>query len=311
MSFLRTLFAVALLAPSPLVATPVPPRTLDPEATAIALRALAAIESGWALARYDQAARVRATVNLRGTNGLGVTANLALDRGAGRWRLDTAGDVGPLTLHVDAARATLYVPALSQYATRGAGFLAPGASVGRSLAGEVAAMRERLQAGYAPLVYRGQEALDGTPVHVLQDSPQPGLTTTYWLDTTTSLPRRVVIARSGGRQVQVDFAYGSGSRPTHVTARFPGPRAVQLTLTPRYEQQGRVGRLAVSGRMADGTGIDADVNILWGARLGAQYFRFAPPSGAQQVGFEQLASGVLFGAAGKLGPLASIILGTR
>ena len=315
MSSLRTLFAAALLAlvaaPASALAVPVPVRAVDPEATAVALRALAAIERGWALGRYDQAARVRATVNLRGTNGLGVTANLALDRPARRWRLDTAGDVGPLTLYVDATRATLHVPALRQFATRAAGFLAPGASVGRSLAGEVAAMRGRLEAGYTPLVYRGEEALDGAPVHVLEDTPAPGSTATYWIDARTNLPRRVVIARATGQPTQLDFGYGSSPQPSRVTVTFGGARPVRLTITPRYDQVGRASRLALSGRMADGTGIDADVNLLWAARLGDGYFRFAQPAGAQQVGFDQLASGVLFAAAGKLGPLASIFLGTR
>jgi hypothetical protein len=295
--------AVALAASSP-------PKS-DPKATEIALRTLSAIQEGWALDRYDGSGRVRATINLRGTNGLGVTGNLALDRPNRRWRLDTAGDVGPLTLYADQARATLYVPALRQYASRAAGFLAPGASIGRSLSAEIAAIRQRLEAGYAPLVYRGDETLDGAAVQVVQDTPEPGVTTTYWIDARTSLPRRVTIARAGGRETRLDFAYGSGPRPSAVTATFPGARAVTFVLTPHYDSTGRVSRLAIAGRMADGTGIDADVNVLWSAQLGADYFRFAPPASAQQVGFEQLASGVLFGAAAKLGPLISIFLGTR
>lgn len=302
---------IATLAPSSAAPPPAPLAATDPKATEIALRTLAAIERGWALDRYEQASRVRATINLRGTNGLGVTGNVALDRPNRRWRLDTAGDVGPLTLYADAARATLYVPALRQYASRVAGPLAPGASVGRSPTAELAAIRQRLEAGYAPLVYRGDETLGGAGVHVLQDTPEPGVTTTFWIDARTSLPRRVAIAQAGGRETRLDFAYGSGARPTAVTATFPGARAVRIVLTPSYDSTGRVSRLAVEGRMADGTGIDADLNVLWSARLGADYFRFAPPSGAQQVAFEQLASGVLFAAAAKLGPLVSIFLGTR
>lgn len=312
MTFSRTLFAVALLMAAPAVAAPLPtPGVTDPEAARIALRALDAIERGWALARYDQAGRVRATVNLRGTNGLGVTANLALDRSAGRWRLDTAGDVGPLTLWADNQRASLLVPALSQYASRPAGFLAPGASLGRSLTREVATMRQRIEGGYAPLVHRGVETVDGAQVNVIVDTPEPGVTSTYWLDASTDLPRRITIAKAGGRQMRIDFAYARGPRPSTVTAIFPGTREVRLTIAPRYDQNGRVSRFSISGRMPDGTGIDADVNLQWSTQLGNAYFRFSPPSGAQQVSFEQLASGVLFGAAGKLGPLASIVLGTR
>lgn len=308
----RALFAALLLAVVPSMAAPAPPLgTTDPEAARIALRALSAIERGWALARYDQAGRVRATVNLRGTNGLGVTANLALDRSAGRWRLDTAGDVGPLTLWADNQRATLHVPALAQYASQPAGFLAPGASLGRSLTREVAAMRQRIEGGYAPLVLRGVETLDGAQVNVIVDTPEPGVTTTYWLDEGTDLPRRITIAKAGGRQVRLDFAYAGGQRPSIVTATFPGTREVRLTITPRYDRTGRVSRFSIAGRMPDGTGIDADVNLLWSAQLGNAYFRFSAPSGAQQVSFQQLASGVLFGAAAKLGPLASIFLGTR
>jgi hypothetical protein len=311
-----TLALVTLLAGLPLdggTAAPTGPPVafVDPQATEIALRALAAVERGWALARYDQAGRVRAAINLRGTNGLGVTANLAFDRANRRWRLDTAGDVGPLTLYADAARATLYVPSLVQFATRAAGFLAPSASVGRSLTAEVAAMRRRLEAGYAPLVYRGEEMLDGTPVHVLVDTPEPGTTTTFWIDARTSLPRRVAVAAAGGRDIRLDFGYRGSARPASVTATFVGPRPVRLDLVPGYDDLGRVRRLGVSGRMADGTGIDADVNLIWSPRFGPAHFRFEPPAGVRQVSFQQLASGVLFTAAAKLGPLVSIFMGTR
>ena len=44
--------------------------------------------------------------------------------------------------------------------------------MGRSLAGEVAAMRARLEAVYAQLVYRGEESLDAPPIplvdHILE-----------------------------------------------------------------------------------------------------------------------------------------------
>ncbi len=306
MSLSRTLSAVTVLA----LALAAPVRAQDPQASRIALDALAAIERSWSLARYDQAARVRATINLRGTNGLGVTGNLAVDRGNNRWRLDTAGDVGPLTLWADASNATLHVPALTQYAVRAAGTLAPATSVGVSPAREVALMRQRIEAGYGELVYRGQETLDGAAVHVIVDTPKPGTTATYWIDARTSLPRRVAIATPGSRDLRLDFAYGRSARPTTVTATFSGS-GVRLTLVPRYDSTGRVDRLSISGRMTDGTGIDADVNLLWGARFAPNHFRFRAPSGAQRVPFDQLISGALFAAAGKLGPLASIFLGTR
>jgi hypothetical protein len=287
-----------------------PARAQESPASRIALDALAAVERSWSLARYDQAARVRATINLRGTNGLGVTGNLAVDRGNNRWRLDTAGDVGPLTLWADAANATLHVPALAQYAVRVAGALAPGTSVGVSPAREVALMRQRIEAGYGELAYRGEETVDGAATHVIVDTPKPGTTATYWIDARTSLPRRMAISTPGSRDLRLDFAYGRSARPTTVTVTFSGS-GVRLVLTPRYDATGRVGRLSISGRMTDGTGIDADVNLLWGARFAANHFRFRAPAGAQRVPFDQLISGALFAAAGKLGPLASIFLGTR
>ncbi len=283
----------------------------DADPARIALQALAAVEKGWNLALYDQAARMRAAINLRGTNGLGVTGNLAVDRRNGRWRLDTAGDVGPLTLWADGSRATLFVPALDQYAGRAAGSLAPGTSVGVNPAREIGLMRQRIEAGYAALGYRGQETIAGAPVHVLTDTPQPGTTATYWIDARTSLPRRVTIAAPGQRDLTLDFAYHGSPRPSVVIATFGGTGGVRLTLAPSYDGSGRVSRLSVSGRMTDGTGIDADVNLIWGARFGAGHFSFQPPAGARQVSFEQLLSGALFAAAGKLGPLASIFLGTR
>lgn len=311
MPFTRSTLALVLVGPAVFAPAPLADVAEDPRANEIALRSLAAIESGWGPARYDEAPRVRAAINLRGTNGLGVTANLALDRHGRRWRLDTAGDVGPLTLYADASRATLFVPALRQHASRAAGVLAPSASVGRSLAAEIALMRRRLESGYTALVYDGDETIDGAAVHVLQDVSDPAAPATFWIDARTSLPRRATTSLATGRQVQLDFAYGSGPRPRSMTATFSGPRPVVLTLVPSYDRVGRVSRVSISGRMPDGTGVDADVNLLWSPRLSADHFRFAPPPGTQQVSFQQLSSGVLFASAAKLGPLLSILMGTR
>lgn len=299
-----------LIAARALAGGPSPP---DPRAIEIARQTLAAIESGWALARYDQAGRVRAAVNLRGAGAAApaVTANVVVDRRGRQWRLDAAGDVGPLTLYADAERATLYVPALQQHASRRAGPLAPGASVARSLTGEIALMRARLDDGYAPLVLRGEEPLGGATTWRLDDTPGPGVTASYWIDQRTSLPRRVALDRPGRRDVRLDFQYGIGPRPTRVDAYLQGQQDVQLTITPRYDTTGRAARLHLVGRVAGGGEFVTDVTLDWAPRVGAGFFRFDPPAGTQAVSFAQLAQGVLFSAAGKLSALLPLFLGAR
>lgn len=284
----------------------------DERAVEIALKALDAVESGWALARYDAASQVRAAVNLRGGGAtpVGLTANLVIDRSAGRYRLDAAGDVGPLTLYVNGREAALHVPALGQYALRPAGVLAPGATVSRSLTAEVAAMRARLGQGYAELAYRGEESLDGRATHRIDDTPAPGVTASYWIDAASFLPRRIILTRPAGRKVAFDFHYGGGPRPTRIDVSLTGERDAQVVVTPSYEGGGgRVSRLHAVSRIASGGEFTADINLDWSPGVSAEHFRFTPPAGAREVAFEQLASGVLFAAAGKLGALLPLVTG--
>ena len=192
----------------------------DEKAIQIVRRTLDAVERGWALAAYDRASRVRTAVNLRGASPVvGVTANLVVDRSARRMRLDAAGDIGPLTLIGDPQRLLLYVPSLAQFARR------PGLGAGEwlrtDLTAEVAAIRSRLDAGYPLLAYRGREVIDGQPVEVVVDTPEPGATATYWIDATSFLPRRIVLSGAGRGEVRVDLVYGTGSRP--VRAARPDP----------------------------------------------------------------------------------------
>lgn len=299
--------AAAAAAAAPPAAPPAP----DPRAVEIARRTLDQIESGWALARYDQADRVRASLNLRGgaPTPVGLTANAVVDRRGRRYRVDVAGDVGPLTLWADARRVTLFVPALQQVGRRQAGALAPAATLGASLTAELRAMRARLDAGYTELSYIGDETLGGVLTHRIQDTPEPGVTATYWIDADRSLPRRISIARAGARPTRFDFGYGSGPRPTRIDASLPGTRDVQATIVPRYDSTGRATHLRIESRIAGGGSYSADVVLDWSPRTSADFFQPSVPPGTQEVGFEQLAGGVLFAAAGKLSGLASAILG--
>lgn len=297
--------AVLALTGRPAPADPV--SATDDRATEIALGSLAAMERGWALSAYDRAPRVRASVNLRG-RGLGVTANAVLDRPGRRWRLDAAGDIGPLTLLVAEGSALLHVPAFGQHARGAAGGLAPGATVGRSLAAEVATMRARLEAGYDGLAWRGEETLGGHRVHRLVEQGA-GETATYWIDAGTSLPRRIALERPGGKALRVDFTYGAGPRPTRVDIRVTGERELTVVASPAYDGQGRAKHLHLSVRPAGAAPLEADVNLDWAPRLADGFFRLAPPADSRSVPFAQLAQGVMFQAAGVLGALARVLGG--
>ncbi len=312
----RTLPLAALLVLGATLPAPVRPgsgRPGDDEAVEIARRMLDAMDAGWNLAAYDRADRVRASINLRGAGSggasLALTANLALDRGGRRWRLDTAGDVGPLTLAVTPQRAVLYVPALAQYATRPPGELALDPRTTRGLASQTGEMRRRLDEGYDALQYLGQETVDGAATDRIRDTPEPGLTATYWIDRRTSLPRRVVLSRGAGRETRIELRYGSGPRPTRVEATLPGSAPTRVTLLPTYDSEGRVAHVAVDVRPPGGNALQADVNLRWSPRLTAEFFRFTPPDGTDEVPFGQLLQGVVFSAAGKLGGLVQLFAG--
>ncbi|MBW3660978.1 MAG: hypothetical protein KY397_05020 [Gemmatimonadetes bacterium] len=206
----------------------------DERAAEIALASLDAVERHWALDRYAEARRVRARVNLRGAGAganVGVTANAVVDRPNRRWRLDASGDVGPLTLVVDPGRALLYVKALQQHAAGSPGSLA-GAFLFADPAAEVDAMRANLRAGYGALEFRGEEAVGGAPAWRLEETPEPGVRATYWIDERTSLPLRVALDRPGRADVRIEFAYGAGPRPSRVAVHVQGRRDVQIVSSP-------------------------------------------------------------------------------
>lgn len=282
----------------------------DEEAIRIVRRSLDAIESEWALAAYDRADRVRAAVNVRGTApAVGVTANVVVDRAARRLRLDAAGDVGPLTLLADRRRILLYVPAVAQFARGDGGALAPGDWMAADLTAELAAIRARLDAGYPLLVYRGREELDGRPVDVVEDTPAPGATTTYWFDAASSLPRRMVLSRPGRGVVRLDLSYGGGRRPTGAELEVQGERSTRVTLTPRYDGAGRVSRVQAVVHGSGGGALTTDVTFDWAPDPARGFFSFQPPDGTTEVPFQQLVSGVLLTAAGKLGGLLQLLAG--
>ena len=277
----------------------------------IARRALDAVRQGWALGRYDDASQLRAAINLRGAGAQGVTANLVLDRSTPRWRLDAAGGLGPLTLWASPDRLALHVPSLDQYATRSGGGLAAFASEWGRLDAEVAAMRGRLDAGYADLTLAGEETVDGRAAWRLDDRPEPGTTASYWIDQASHLPRRIVLDRPGRRDVRIELAYASGPRPVRATAVLQGQRDAQLTLTPSYDGSGRVSRIQVVTESAGSAPITTDVTLDWTPSVSAGFFRFSPPEGAREVSFGQLSQGVMLMAAGALGGLLPVVLGAR
>lgn len=285
--------------------------TADDRALEIARRALDAVRQGWALGRYDDASQLRAAINLRGAGAQGVTANLVLDRSTPRWRLDAAGGLGPLTLWASPDRVALHVPSLDQYATRSGGGLAALAAEWGRLDAEVAAMRGRLDAGYADLSLGGEETIDGRATWRLDDRPEPGTTASYWIDQASHLPRRIVLDRPGRRDVRIELAYASGPRPVRATAIVQGQRDAQLTLTPSYDGAGRVSRVQVVTESAGSAPVTTDVTLDWTPSVSAGFFRFSPPEGAREVPFGQLSQGVLLMAAGALGGLLPVVLGAR
>lgn len=302
--------AIVALAIAPVhgASSPAPGPT-DEKAIRIVRGTLDAIERGWALAAYDRASRVRAAINLRGANpSVGVTANLVVDRSARRMRLDAAGDVGPLTLTGNPQGMLLYVPSLEQFA-RGPG-LDAGAWLQADLSAEVRAIRARLDAGYPLLVYQGREEIDGRPVEVVKDTPEPGATATYWIDAATSLPRRIVLTGTGRGELRVDLAYGAAPRPVRADLVSRGEQELRLVLTPSYDGTGRVSRLQAVASPAGGGSLTTDLSFDWSPETGGGFFSFQPPGGAVEVPFQQLATGVLLTAAGKLGPILQILSGS-
>lgn len=282
----------------------------DERAIEVVRDCLDAIESGWALAAYDRASRVRAAVNVRGTQpAVGVTANVVVDRSGRRLRIDTAGDVGPLTLLADRERLLLYVPATAQFARRSAGELAPGEWMAARLTAELAAIRARLDDGYPLLVYRGREEIAGRPMDVVEDTPEPGATATYWIDAASSLPWRVVLSRPGRGDVRLDLTYGSGPRPAAAELQIQGDRTARVSLTPRYDGSGRVSRLQAVAHTTTGGALTTDLTFDWTPGTDRGFFAFQPPSGTAEVPFQQLVSGVLLASAGKLGALLQLFSG--
>lgn len=313
MSFRRRISLAARVAAMALVPAFVPAaagaQSSDSGAVEIARRALDAVRGGWALARYDQAAMVRAAINLRGAGSEGVTGNVVVDRATPRWRLDAAGGVGPLTLWAMPDGMALHVPALAQYARRSGGSLARMAGEGSGLDAEVAAMRSRLDGSYTQLSLAGEETIAGAAVWRLDDRIEPGTTASYWIDQRSHLPRRIVLDRPGRRDVRVELAYGAGPRPTGATVYLQGQRDAEVRLTPTYEGSGRVSRVQIVTRPAGGVPVTIDVTLDWSPAVAAGFFRFAPPTGASEVPFGQLSQGVLLMAAGALGGLLPVLLG--
>ena len=281
----------------------------DARANEIAAEALDAVRRGWALARYDAARQVRAAINLRGAGAQGVTANLVLDRDGPRWRLDVAGGVGPLTLWALPDRTALHVASLGQHATRAGGDLARMAAGAGRLDAEVAAMQSRLAGGYAELTLGGEETIDGAATWRLEDRPEPGTTASYWIDQGSHLPRRIAVDRPGRRDVRIELSYGAGPRPVRAVAYLQGQRDVQVTLTPRYDSEGRVASVQAVTVPAGGSTVTTDLTFDWSPGMGATFFRFEPPAGSSEVSFGQLSQGVLIMVAGALGALLPVVLG--
>lgn len=285
----------------------------DERAIEIAHQALDAIESGWALAQYDAAQRVRAAINVRGDGptSIGITSNFVVDRTARRWRLDAGGDVGPLTLYADREQMTLFSPDLEQFARSQAGVLTLGGGSGDGLVAQVTATRQRLDRGYRLLRYVGEETINGALAHRIEDTPAPGTTATYWIDTVTHLPRRAELARPGRKDVRIEFHYGSSPRPTRVEIYVEGEHDVQTTATLRYDGMGRVSQAHAVSRVGGGDEFTSDINVDWSPTVAAGFFSFAPPAGTQEVPFQQLVSGLVFAAANKLAAILPLVPESR
>jgi hypothetical protein len=59
-----------------------------------------------------------------------------------------------------------------------------------------------------------------------------------------------------------------------------------------------------------GGSVAIDLSFDWSPETGAGFFAFQPPEGAVEVPFQQLATGVLLTAAGKLGAILQILSGS-
>ncbi len=285
----------------------------DDRAIEVAREALDAIESGWALAHYDRAQRVRAAINARGKSptSIGITSNFVMDRAARRWRLDAGGDVGPVTLYVDREQMALHAPDLEQFARQPAGILAPAEGFGDGLSSQLTETRRRLDQGYGALRYVGEETVGGALTHRIEDTPEPGTTATFWIDAVTHLPRRVELVRPGRKDTRIEFQYGASPRPTRIEAYLEREHDIQVTASLRYDDVGRVEQIHVVSRVADRGEITSDVNVDWDPRVAPDFFNFSPPTGTQEVPFQQLLSGLVFAAAGKLAEILPLVPESR
>ena len=182
--------------------------------------------------------------------------------------------------------------------------------MGTDLSAEVARVRGRLDAGYPLLVYRGREEIAGRSVEVVSDTPEPGVTATWWIDAASFLPRRFVLTGPGREEVEVDLTYAAGPRPIRADVVSRGDREIRLVLTPSYDGTGRVSRLQAVATPAGGGSLTTDLSFDWSPATGAGFFTFQPPAGAVEVPFQQLATGVLLTAAGKLGAILQILSGS-
>lgn len=285
----------------------------DERAVEVARRALDAMEREWFLAEYDDIHRVRVGINLRGEAlaATGLTANLVADRPNRRWRLDASGDIGPLTLIVDGQRSTLIVPELDQYAHGEPNALGLWGLFDRRLMSEIGVVRRRLNDGYAHLLYRGEEVVGGAVTHRVEDTPAPGVTATYWIDGEMYLPRRAEWTDLARGVTTIDLHYQSGRLPSRIEVHSSDPVSVHIEVSPTYDERGRVKRLHAVSRAADGGLTTLDLNLDWAPTIGADFFDHTAPADADQVPFEQLASGVALTAVAKLAPSMPFIMGAR
>jgi hypothetical protein len=88
--------------------------------------------------------------------------------------------------------------------------------------------------------------------------------------------------------VRIELGYGSGPRPVRATAYLQGQRDAQLTVTPSYDQSGRVSRVQVVTQSAGSAPVTIDVSRL-DALVGAGFFRFSPPKARGRCRSDSLA----------------------
>lgn len=274
----------------------------DDRASEIALRSVEAMEREWALTAYDAIDQLRAAIDMSGGSAnrqFMLTSDLAVDKPSRRVKVDASGDVGPVTLFASEQKATLFAPALQQYASKA---LEPKAGFKPTVQDHVEAVKLLLETGSVPLEYLGEEPVESYSTHRIRHAQDEETMVDYWIDIETDLPRRIEVTKESTKEVRLDLYYEMGSQPSRLEAEITRNKPVHVTLKPQYEASGRVSKLQMKSTLPKGE-VVANVDLDWMPTLSPDFFEFSAPEGAREVKFEQLVSGLVIVTLGKLGPV--------